>query len=451
MLLSSFRKGDSFMRSIRKIVVVGANGTMGSAAGAVFASAGIPTMFLARTLNKAEAGRGRALKLTNGQLAPRTITCGTYASDLGHALAEADLIFEAVSEDAAIKRALFARIDRLRRSDTIVATGSSGLSIGGLCAETCAGFQRNFIGVHLFNPPTTLAGCELIPHASTDLGVIAIVRDFLTTRLGREVIETADTPAFAGNRVGFKVLNEVAQLAEEHGVAFMDQLVGSHTGRALPPLATIDLVGWDVHKAIVDNLYANTHDIAHKQFRLPAYMQRGIDRGHLGRKTRDRGGFFRLEGKVACARQLVLDPATGDYRPLAEIAPPPPTFVESMKAQIRSGRDHGYRGAMEILCTATGKEAELLRRVVLGYISYGLGLVGDVVARPRDIDRIMSAGFLWAPPSVLVDAIGPGRTIALLERARLPVPPAIVSAAVHRRALFHEPHVNNGRFFVAAA
>ena len=452
MLLSSFRKGDSFMRSIRKIVVVGANGSMGSAAGAVFAAAGIPTVFLARTVNKAEAGRARALQLTKGQLPPHTITCGTYASDLGHALAEADLIFEAVSEDAAIKHALFTRIDRLRsRSDTIVATGSSGLSIGGLCAGTSASFQHNFIGVHLFNPPTTLAGCELIPHASTDLGVIAIVRDFLTTRLGREVIETADTPAFAGNRVGFKVLNEVAQLAEEHGVAFMDQLVGSHTGRALPPLATIDLVGWDVHKAIVDNLYANTHDIAHKQFCLPAYMQRGIDRGHLGRKTRDKGGFFRLEGKGAGARQLVLDPATGDYRPLAEIAPPPPAFVESMKAQIRSGRDHGYRGAMEILCTAVGKEAELLRRIVLGYVSYGLGLVGDVVARPRDIDRIMGFGFQWAPPSILVDAIGPARTIVLLERARLPVPPAIISAAVHQRALFNEPHVDNGRFFVAAA
>jgi len=439
------------MRSIRKIIVVGANGTMGSAAGAVFAGVGIPTVFLARTLNKAEAGRARAVQLTKGQLPVHAITCGTYASDLVPALAEADLVFEAVSEDATIKRALFERIDRLRRSDTIVATGSSGLSICGLCAEASTSFQRNFIGVHLFNPPTTLAGCELVPHASTDLGVVAIMRDFLTTRLGREVIETGDTPGFAGNRVGFKVLNEVAQLAEEHGVAVMDQLLGSHTGRALPPLATIDLVGWDVHKAIVDNLYANTHDIAHDQFLLPAYMQRGIERGHLGRKTRDKGGFFRLEGKGPSARQLVLDPATGDYRPLAEIAPPPPAFVEDMKAQIRSGRDHGYRGAMEILCTAEGKEAELLRRVVLGYVSYGLGLVGDVVARPRDIDRIMGFGFLWAPPSVLVDAIGPGRTIALLERARLPVPPAIVSAAVHQRALFNEPHVDNARFFVSAA
>jgi 3-hydroxyacyl-CoA dehydrogenase len=456
------------MRSIRKVVVLGANGAMGSASGAVFAAAGVPTVLLARTLDKAEAGRARAEQLAKGAVAPDAISCGTYASDLGHALADADLVFEAVAEDVATKRELFALIDRLRNADTIVATGSSGLAIRSLCAGLSAGFRRNFLGVHLFNPPTAIVGCELIPHAGTDPGAVAIVRDFLTASAGREVVETADTPAFAGNRVGFKLLNEVAQLAEEHGVAFMDQLVGPHTGRAMPPLATIDLVGWDVHKAIVDNLHANTHDIAHDQFQLPGYMQRGIERGHLGRKTRDKGGFFRLErrsredqddkrergaleGKGPGARHLVLDPATGDYRPLSEVAPPPPAFAERMTSAIRTGHGVGYRRAIEVLCAADGWEADLLRRILLGYISYGLGLVGDVVERPRDIDRIMAFGFHWAPPSVLVDAFGPGRTIVMLERARLPVPRAVVDAAIHQRALFDEPRVDRARFFVVAA
>jgi len=440
------------MRSIRKIVVVGANGAMGAAAGAVFAAAGIPTVFLARTQDKAEAGRARAEQLTRGRIPPDTISCGSYASDLGHALAEADLVLEAVSEDMATKRGLFALIDRLRRADAIVATGTSGLSIASLCAERSASFRCNFLGIHLFNPPTAIVGCELIPHAGTDPGTVAVVRDFLTRSVGREVVETSDTPGFAGNRIGFKLLNEIAQLAEHHGVAFMDQLVGPHTGRALAPLATIDLVGWDVHKAIVDHLHTATHDIAHAQFQLPAYMQRGIERGHLGRKTRDKGGFYRLEGSGPTARQLVLDPATGDYRPAAESAArAAPAFVDAMKAEIRTGRDRGYRGAMEILCAASGPEADLLRRILLGYISYGLGLVGDVVERPRDIDRIMGFGFHWAPPSVLVDAIGPGRTIVLLERARLPVPRAVLDAAVHQRAMFDEPRVDRARFFSVAA
>ncbi|MBE7450991.1 MAG: hypothetical protein HS111_19490 [Kofleriaceae bacterium] len=69
-----------------------------------------------------------------------------------------------------------------------------------------------------------------------------------------------------------------------------------------------------------------------------------------------------------------------------------------MKAAIRVGR---YRAAMDAMCEATGAEADLLRRVVLGYVSYGLCRVGEVVARPRDVDRIMGFGFNWAPPSVL--------------------------------------------------
>jgi len=439
------------MRSIRKIVVLGANGTMGSSSGAVFAAAGIPTTFLARTLEKAEAGRARAEQMTKGKASPEKIRCGTYESDLEAELAEADLVFEAVSEDPACKREMFQAVDKLRRPDAIVATVSSGLSITGMCADLSDSFKQHFVGIHLFNPPTLIVGCELIAHARTDPGVVAVVREFLARVLGREVVECSDTPAFAGNRLGFKVLNEVAQLAEEHGVAFMDQLIGSHTGRALPPLATIDLVGWDVHKAIVDNLWAKTHDTAHATFQLPAYMQRGIDRGHLGRKTRDKGGFFRVEGKGAEAKHFVLDPRSGDYRPLAEVAPPVPPFVERMKTAIRSGNGTGYRVAMEVLCTADAPEAALLRKVLLGYISYGLGLVGEVVERPRDIDRIMGFGFNWAPPSVLVDAIGPGRTIVMLEKAKLPVPTPILEAATHQRPMFNEPAIDSSRFFVVAA
>jgi 3-hydroxyacyl-CoA dehydrogenase len=425
---------------------------MGSGSGAVFAAAGIPTVFLARTVEKAEAGRARADQLTKGSILAsgpaHLITCGTYQQDLASSLLDADFVPEAVSEDIDTKREVFAQIDRLRKDDTIIATVSSGLSIAGMCADRSASFRSNFLGVHLFNPPTIIVGCELIPHAGTDPGVVAVVRDFLTNVCDREVVECADTPAFAGNRLGFKVLNEVAQLAEEHGVAFMDQLVGPHTGRALPPLATIDLVGWDVHKAIVDNLHARTHDTCRQTFALPLYMQRQIDRGHLGRKTRDKGGFFRVDGKGADAKHFVLDPRTGDYKPLAEVAPPIPAFVEKMKTAIRDGK---HSGAMEVLCTAEGLEADLLRTVMLGYISYGLGLVGEVVERPRDIDRIMGFGFNWAPPSVLVDAIGPARTIRMLEAAKLPVPRPIHEAATHQRAMFNEPSVDSARFFVVAA
>ena len=435
------------MRPIRKIVVLGANGAMGSGSGAVFASAGIPTTFLARTLEKAEAGRTRAEQLSKGKVAPKAIAVGTYDADLSQTVADADLIFEAVAEDLTAKRAVFDLIDKARSPGSIVATVSSGLSIAAMCEGRSEDFKRHFLGVHLFNPPTIIAGTEIIPHAGTDRAVVEAMRQVLEATFGRVVIECADTPAFAGNRIGFKVLNEIAQLAQEHGVAYMDQLVGTHTGRALAPLATIDLVGWDVHKAIVDNLHANTKDEAHACFALPAYMQRGIENGHLGRKTKDKGGFFRVDGKGPDAVHFVLDPKSGDYKPLAEAKPPMPAFIERMKGAIRSGK---HPEAFDVLCRAEGKDATLLRRVMLGYISYALGRVGEVVKEARDVDRIMGFGFNWAPPSVLVDAIGAPRTIELLVQELLPVPDVIVEAARMDKPLFDVPQADPGKFFIAA-
>ena len=85
----------------------------------------------------------------------------------------------------------------------------------------------------------------------------------------------------------------------EHGVAFIDYLIGPHTGRAMAPLATIDLVGWDVHKAIVDNVHANCEDEAHESFAMPAYMNAALRKGCLGDKTPERGGFYRRAGKAS--------------------------------------------------------------------------------------------------------------------------------------------------------
>jgi 3-hydroxyacyl-CoA dehydrogenase len=420
---------------------------MGAGAAAVFASAGIPTTMLARTLEKADAGRAKAEQMSKGKVPAKSIAVGTYDSDLAKVAAEADLIFECVAEDLETKRQVFGLVDRVRAQGSIVATVSSGLSISAMCAGQSDDFRRHFLGIHLFNPPTIIRGCELIPHEGTDPEVITAVKQILEATLDRVVVECADTPAFAGNRIGFKVLNEVAQLAEENGVAYMDMLVGSHTGRALPPLATIDLVGWDVHKAIVDNLHRSTRDECHSSFELPAYMQRGIERGHLGRKTRDKGGFFRVEGKGADAVTFVLDPASGDYRLLAEVQPPTPTFVERMRHEIRSGQ---HTEAFDVLCSSEGRDAKILRRVMLGYISYALGRVGEVVGEARDVDRIMGFGFNWAPPSVLVDAIGAARTIDLLDREGLMVPAVLAEAAIAGVPLYADTH-DTARFFTVAA
>jgi len=435
------------MIEIKNVVVLGANGTMGAGSGEVFAGGGCDVVFLARAAEKAHEGLVAAQNMAKSQRIADRISVGTYGQDLEEVVAKADLIFEALAEDIELKKQFFARVDTCRRPDSIVATVSSGLSIADMARGRSDSFRRNFLGMHLFNPPHVIVGTEVIPHAETDPKLVPEVVRMLETRFGRVAIVCDDKPAFAGNRVGFKVLNEAAMLAETHGPAFIDYLIGPHTGRAMSPLATIDLVGWDVHKAIVDNVHANTADEAHTTFKLPLFMDKLIDHGHLGNKTPEHGGFYRRikEGKQTI--NLVLDPKTGAYKDTRENGVHKVAFVEKMKELHRVGR---YREAMKVFAEATGADADLAKRVILGYVSYGLNRVGDkeVVRHARDVDRIMGFGFNWAPPTVLADVLGIPTTIRLLEQYKLPVPRVLQEGAKHpNERLFREANVNVGRFF----
>lgn len=428
-------------------MVLGANGTMGAGASALFAANGFAVTMLARTLDKARQGLGKAKEALRTDVLEARVRCGSYDADLERSVSRADLIFEAVSEDLTVKLPFLERIDQARRPGSIVATVSSGLSIAKMCEGRSDDFRRHFMGMHLFNPPHVIVGTEMIPGPDTDGEVFRDMCTLATRRLGRAVVECRDMPAFAGNRVGFKLLNECTILAEEHGVTNIDYWIGRHTGRALAPLATIDLVGWDVHDAIVENLYDNTADEAHALFLMPEYMKRLMDQGHMGNKTPAEGGFYRRVTDANKTRLTsVLDPKSGSY---SEGAGPPPekvAYIEEMKALHGVGR---YRDAMRLLLGAPGTEGEIARRVIVGYVSYALNRVGpaEVVQTPAAVDSIMGNGFNWAPPSVLVDLWGKDATIGAMQKLGLKVP-AVVAALGAGQRLFAGPGASVGRYFI---
>ncbi len=436
--------------SLKKVVVLGANGAMGAGSAAMFASGGCDVTLVARDLGKVEGALAAVQGIAKSERIADGIAALTYADGMATAVEGADLIFEALAEDMELKRQILAQIDAVRPPNAVVATVSSGLSIQAMTEGLSDGFRAHFAGIHLYNPPHMMTGTELIPHPEMEPALRDALVELLGERFGRQVIVCADMPAFAGNRIGFKVLNEVAQLAAQHGVQLMDTLVGPYTGRAMAPLATIDLVGWDVHQAVVDNVHANITDEASDKFVLPAYMQKLIYRGHLGDKTPGLGGFYQrvqpdghFGGKSM--QTEVLDPASGSYKPTEKLSIP---FVEEVKELQRRGR---YREGVDRFMAAEGEQADLARRVVLGYVSYALNRVGpgEVVEQYQDVDRIMSAGFNWAPPSALVDLIGAERTQRLLEQYGLPVP-ALVAAAARGEVsapLFSLPFVAAGRYF----
>jgi 3-hydroxyacyl-CoA dehydrogenase len=422
-----------------KVVIIGANGTMGSGAGCVFAGAGYSVTMLARSADKAAEGLAEVQADARAEAIAERIALGEYDKDLSKSVGEAAIVFESLAEDLPLKKQFFELIDKSRRPDAIVATGSSGLSIAEMARGRSESFRRNFLGVHLFNPPHVIVGTEVIPGPDTDPAVVNNVVAMLTKRLGRKVIVTKDMPAFVGNRVGFKVLNECAQLAADRGIAYIDYLIGPHTGRAMAPLATVDLVGWDVHKAIVDNVYANCKDEARESFAMPAYMSAALANGCMGDKTPERGGFYRRAGKDV----FVLDPKTGGHAKFAK--PAPIEFVEKMKQLHHVAR---YGDAFKVLADARGADADLCRRVVLGYVSYGLNRVDEVAASAADVDRIMSYGFNWAPPTAIVDLIGAKNLLVMLEKLKLKVPPVVEQAASRDAKMFQGGVLEYGRTFV---
>ena len=407
------------MKDIKKVAVLGASGNMGSLSGGIFAQNHIPVKFFARTLEKAEAGKKAAVSQSRSEIIGNYIECFSY-DDLEKEIADCDWIFEGLAEDMEIKNEYFARVDKARKSGSIVSTVSSGLSINGMAAERSDDFKAHFMGTHFYNPPGKLPANELIFADQVPNDLKQFVIEYCEKILRRVNIETHDTAAFAGNRIGFQLLNEAAIYAEKYGVEKIDYLLGPFTGRAMAPLATIDLVGLDVHKAIVDNVANKVKDERHETYLMPDYMKKMMEQGKLGLKTKAVGGFFFRSPEK---EKFALDPASCQYIPLTGFKL---DWVEAVKVNIYDGN---YAKAVNSIATEKGEEADIIRHFLLGYISYSYHRIGEVTPESdhiHGIDRVMSSGFSWLPPSGWVELFGgPTTTIDLMNQANLPVPDSL--------------------------
>jgi 3-hydroxyacyl-CoA dehydrogenase len=415
------------MREIKTVTVLGANGAMGAGSAGVIAAFGNAKVYmLARDLEKAKDGVEKAYNSVKAEVIRKNLIPGTYDKDLERCVSESDWVFELVAESYEVKEPINARIAKSRKPGTIVSTVSSGLSIERLAKAFDEDGQKHYYGTHFFNPPYKMILCELVTHPGNDNKLTKDLGDYLSNKLGRAVVYTNDTPAFAGNRVGFQLMNEVAIFAEKYadkgGIALMDEIMGGYTGRAMGPLATVDFVGLDVHKAIVDNIYDNTKDAAHSTFKLPAYMQKMIDEGKLGMKSK--GGLTKIT-KTADGKKekFVYNIGSGLYDPYPkfDIA-----YIPKVKKLIQ---ESNYKAAMDIVKTAKGMEADLARYFIARYISYSLSIVGEVVETKEMVDMAMGFGFNWVPASAFVDFLGgPKDTIAIMEKSKIPVPTILTKA-----------------------
>jgi len=279
------------------IGVVGA-GQMGAGIAHVAALAGKRVVLVDVTPDLAGKGlrgieKNLARQVEKGKVAAldrdAALTRIVATADLSR-LAEAGLVVEAIVENEAVKRDLFARLDALVPPLTILATNTSSISITRLAAATRR--PERFIGMHFMNPVPVMALVEVIRGIATSdettEAVLALAKD-----LGKTPLLCRDFPGFVANRILLPMLNE-ACFAVHEGVATpeaVDGIMKLGMNHPMGPLALADFIGLDTCLAILRVLHQGLGDDKYRPCPLLVQM---VDAGWHGRKTGR--GFYRYDG-----------------------------------------------------------------------------------------------------------------------------------------------------------
>lgn len=291
---STVTEADVDVQAITTVGVVG-TGTMATGIIEVFARAGFPVVFAARTADKvagvhAAIAKSQAKAVDRGKLdaeeAQRIADRITGTTDLAD-LSDADLVLEAVVEDLDVKRELFGKLDAIMKADAMFATTTSSLPVIDLAMATSR--PERVAGLHFFNPAPIMKLIEVVHTVTTAPEVRATFID-LCRRLGKHPVSCGDRAGFIVNALLFPYLNDAVAMHEGHYSSIDDIDLAMKRGCGLPmgPFELLDVVGLDVSLAIQQTLYL--------EFREPGFapaplLEHLVTAGYLGRKT---GRGFRV-------------------------------------------------------------------------------------------------------------------------------------------------------------
>ncbi|NUM77942.1 3-hydroxybutyryl-CoA dehydrogenase [candidate division KSB1 bacterium] len=270
------------------IGVIG-GGTMGNGIAHVFAQSGCAVMlvdikqeFLDRALATIKSNLERQARkggMTNDEIS--TILARITPAVQLQSLSTCELVIEAATEDAGLKKKIFAEIDALCPPKTILASNTSSISITELAAAT----QRpeKVIGMHFFNPVPVMKLVEVIRGLATSDETFASIMQ-LAEKLGKIAVAVNDYPGFVSNRVLMPMINEAIYCVME-GVAepkAIDRVMQLGMNHPMGPLTLADFIGLDVCLHIMNVLHAQLGD---DKYRPCPLLRKMVAAGHLGRKT----------------------------------------------------------------------------------------------------------------------------------------------------------------------
>ena len=276
------------MAEIKTVGVIGA-GQMGAGIAHVCALAGYPVLLNDVSTERLERGKALIAKNLARQAAKGLIPAEAVDQALSRvnfaetheALAAADLIIEAATEDEAIKKTIFRELTPVLRPETLLASNTSSISITRLASVTDR--PGKFIGLHFMNPAPLMKLVEIIRGIATDGDTYETAVAFARS-LDKTTANAEDFPAFIVNRVLIPMINEaIYTLYEGVGtVEAIDTAMRLGANHPMGPLELADFIGLDTVLAIMEVLHEG---LADTKYRPCPLLVKYVEAGWLGRKT----------------------------------------------------------------------------------------------------------------------------------------------------------------------
>lgn len=356
---------------VRRVGVVGM-GTMGTGIAHTVILAGLRVVALDQSEEILQRGVGRiqqSLQKRSPERAAQTLSLLRATTEWAE-LADADVVIEAVFEDAAVKRSVIADLERICRAETILASNTSTISLDAL-AEGMKHPER-LVGLHFFNPAQRMPLVEVIYRTATPASVTATAVGFVKT-LRKTPVLVRNREGFLVNRLFIPYMVEAFRLLEEGAEPRAVDQAMVEFGFPMGPFTLIDMAGLDI---LAKTATVMSHAFSHHA-PPPQILTRLVARGHLGQKTG--GGVYCYEKGD---RQPLDSETTTEI--LRELRTAPRRFEAEEIAQRLVGRMiHEAQDALKEGLVQRESDVDVATVLGLGFPDWR----GGVLKYARDLGR----------------------------------------------------------------